>query len=237
MNADTDSATMARDGILDSWWQRQGDWVEPPNERRGGASGVQRIRDDQGRLLYAKRQTGHLYRSLRHPFGRPTVLREYDALLGARRAGVRVPEIVYCAAEQGHEGWRALLVTAALEGFQPIEDWYAEGGRERHGERLHSRLLQQVADNLAQLHRARWQHGCLYIKHVFVRVSGEGEDALAEAALLDLEKCRRRLTASQASLHDMQQLRRHSSWSDSDWQLLLDAYRAAFGRDLKGLPS
>ncbi|MBS7663788.1 InaA protein [Pseudomonas lalucatii] len=237
MKADSDSATIAMDGILDSWWQRQGDWVEPPNERRGGASGVQRIRDEQNRLLYAKRQTGHLYRSLRHPFGRPTVLREFDALRGAHRAGVRVPEIVYCAAEHGRQGWRGLLVTAALEGFQPIEDWYAEGGRERHGERLHSRLLQQVASNLAQLHRARWQHGCLYIKHIFVRVSGEGESARAEAALLDLEKCRRRLTPARAALHDMRQLRRHSSWSEADWQRLLDAYRAAYGRDLRGLPS
>ncbi|UTW06832.1 lipopolysaccharide kinase InaA family protein [Pseudomonas benzenivorans] len=237
MKADADTTGIAKAGTLDSWWQLQGDWVEPPNERRGGSSGVQRIRDAQGRLLYAKRQTGHIYRSLRHPFGRPTVLRERDALLGARQAGVRVPEIVFCEAEQDHAGWRALLVTAALEGFQPIEDWYVEGSRERHGERLHGELLEQVAKNLAQLHRARWQHSCIYIKHIFVRVSGEGEAARAEAALIDLEKCRQRLTSAQAALHDMHQLRRHSSWNDSDWHLLIDAYRAAYGRPLKGLPA
>ena len=237
MKAPTDSSAIAKDDSLDSWWQLQGDWVEPPNDRRGGCSGVQRIRDPQGRLLYAKRQTGHIHRTLLHPFGRPTVLRERDALLGARQAGVRVPDIVFCAAEQGPKGWRALLVTAALEGFQPIDKWYAEGGRERHGERLHGELLQQVAKSLAQLHRARWQHSCLYIKHIFVRVEGEGEAARAEAALLDLEKCRRRLTPAQAARHDMRQLRRHSPWNDSDWARLIGAYRAVYGRPLEGLPT
>ena len=65
---------------FNSWWQTQGEWVEEPNDRRGGQSGVQRI-TVQGQLLYAKRQAGHTYRSLKYPLGRPTVLRERDALL------------------------------------------------------------------------------------------------------------------------------------------------------------
>lgn len=219
---------------LDSWWQLQGEWVEEPNDRRGGSSGVQRI-SLNGRLLYAKRQTGHVYRSLLHPFGRPTVLRERDALLGARKAGVRVPEIVFCAAEQGPQGWRALLVTEALEGFAPIEDWYASNSREQAGEALYQQLLQQVASSLAHLHKARWQHGCIYIKHVFVRVNGEGDSARAEVALLDLEKCRRRLTSNQAARHDMLQLRRHSPWSQADWQTLIGHYQAAMGRPFERL--
>ncbi|NQD94033.1 InaA protein [Pseudomonas sp. CrR25] len=235
MKADWYSAGTSGSGSLEAWWQLQGEWVEAPNYRRGGASGVQRIEDERGRLLYAKRQLGHLYRSVRYPFGRPTVLRERDALLGAGQAGVRVPEIVHCAAERGPQGWRGLLVTAALDGFQPIDDWYASGGRERHGEDLHRHLLQQVAVNLARLHRARWQHGCLYAKHIFVRVNGSGETAQAEVALLDLEKSRRRLWRSQAARHDMRQLRRHSSWGASDWQELLEAYQAAFGRAIRGL--
>ncbi|MGY2498669.1 lipase secretion chaperone, partial [Klebsiella pneumoniae] len=31
------------------WWQQQGDWVEEPNVRRGGESGVQRLLDEQRR--------------------------------------------------------------------------------------------------------------------------------------------------------------------------------------------
>lgn len=42
---------------------------------------------------------------------------------------------------------------------------------------------------------AHWQHGCLYPKHIFVRVEGEA----IEVALIDLEKSRRRLTVNKAS--------------------------------------
>jgi tRNA A-37 threonylcarbamoyl transferase component Bud32 len=224
---------MLATGSLDTWWQLQGEWVEEPNVRRGGQSGVQRINQAE-RLLYAKRQTGHTYRSLLHPFGRPTVLRERDALLGARRAGVCVPEIVYCATERSHQGWRGLLVTAALEGYQPISDWYLAQGRECHGEPAHQRVMQLIAENLARLHKARWQHGCLYAKHIFVKVSDSGQ---AEVALLDLEKSRRRLLPDQAARHDLQQLRRHSPWSQADWEALLSHYRASFGRAVKGLPA
>ena len=220
---------------LDTWWQLQGEWVEPPNVRRGGQSGVQRISQAE-RLLYAKRQTGHTYRSLLHPFGRPTVLREFDALHSFEQLGVRVPHIVYCGVERDAEHqWRALLVTKSLDGFIEIEDWYASGGREHHGEAVHDRLLKDLADNLARMHKGRWQHSCLYIKHVFVRVTGEGENAKAEVALLDLEKCRQRLLSTQAAAHDMKQLRRHSSFKAADWDRLVYFYKTAFGSAIKGL--
>lgn len=70
--------------------------MEEPNRRRGGESGVQRVISASGRLLYCKRQTGHIYRSWLHPFGRPTVLRERDALNGLRLLDVRevhIPEM------------------------------------------------------------------------------------------------------------------------------------------------
>jgi hypothetical protein len=54
-------------------------------------------------------------------------------------------------------------------------------------------------------------------------------------ALLDLEKCRRRLTRTQAAVHDLQQLRRHSPWNEADWRYLVDAYQATFGSPIKGL--
>jgi hypothetical protein len=218
------------------FWNQRGEWVEEPNVRRGGESGVQRIKSADGQLLYAKRQTGHIYRSYLHPFGRPTVLRELDALTGLHKLKVRVPEIVFCGAQRDpvHQ-WRALLVTKSLDGFEEIEHWYAGGGRERHGEAVHDRVLKDLAENLARMHRGRWQHSCLYIKHVFVRVVGEGENAVVETALLDLEKCRQRLTAQRAASHDMKQLRRHSSFAAADWKKLVYFYETAFGSAIKGL--
>ncbi|WP_017902834.1 lipopolysaccharide kinase InaA family protein [Pseudomonas asplenii] len=221
---------------FEHFWARKGEWVEEPNQRRGGESGVQRVTGSSGRLLYVKRQVGHTYRSLLHPFGRPTVLREQAALNDLRMLDVRVPELVFCGARRDPEGrWQALLVTAALDGFIEIEQWYAQGGRERHGEALHDRLLQELAGTLARMHRGRWQHGCLYIKHVFVRVVGEAESASVEVALLDFEKARQRLSRRRAARHDLKQLRRHSSWNEADWSRLNYFYGMAFGSTIKGL--
>ncbi|MCD5993375.1 InaA protein [Pseudomonas sp. CDFA 602] len=220
------------------FWSERGEWVEEPNVRRGGESGVQRVITGDGATLYSKRQTGHTYRSWLHPFGRPTVLRERDALEGLRKLGVGVPEIVYCGAERDQQhGWRALLVTVALDGFEEIDHWIAGGARARHGELLYEQALNEVGTTLARMHLGRWQHSCLYSKHIFVRVSGEGAQARAEVALLDLEKGRRRLTAYSAAQHDMKQLKRHSSFSAADWQKLVYFYQAAFGSSIKGLES
>lgn len=221
---------------FDFYWRQQGEWVEEPNQRRGGESGVQRLDDGNGKLLYAKRQVGHIYRSLLHPFGRPTVLRELDALNSFEQLGVRVPRIVFCGAERGADKqWRALLVSEALDGFVELDTWHAEGARERYPQVVHERMLKDLADNLARMHLGHWQHGCLYGKHVFVKVIGEGEQARGEVALLDLEKCRRRISCQRAAGNDLRQLRRHSSMNDAEWQTLLYFYQMAFGSAVKGL--
>ena len=226
---------MSTEDCFEHYWRQEGESVEEPNRRRGGESGVQRIHEN-GKLLYAKRQVGHIYRSWRYPQGRPTVLRERDALLGLRELKVNVPELVFCGAKQAQDKqWRALLVTSALDGYIEIQDWYAAGGREQYGEAVHDRVLQAVAQNLARMHLGRWQHGCLYIKHVFVRVTGTEQAVQVDAALLDLEKCRQRLTPYKAASHDLKQLRRHSSWSDTDWRKLIYFYETVFGSAIKGL--
>ncbi|WP_025111685.1 lipopolysaccharide kinase InaA family protein [Pseudomonas sp. H1h] len=231
--AETEVAPQDR---FDYFWNQRGEWVEEPNVRRGGESGVQRVMGRDGQLLYAKRQTGHIYRSWLHPFGRPTVLRELDALTGVSRLGVRVPQIVFCGAQPDPQHkWRALLVTKSLDGFDELEKWEAAGGRAQYGEAVYERVLKDLAQNLARMHKGRWQHSCIYIKHVFVRVTGEGDSAQVEVALIDLEKCRQRLTAHRAAAHDMKQLRRHSSFSDTDWKKLVYFYETAFGSAIKGL--
>jgi tRNA A-37 threonylcarbamoyl transferase component Bud32 len=213
---------------FDCWWQRQGEWVETPNQRRGGESGVQRLRADDGRLCYAKRQIGHTYRSLSHPFGRPTVLREAQALQAWAGLGVLVPHVLYVGTRRATDGqWEALLVTEALEGFIDIERWCAEGGRERHGEAVHRRLLEELGRVLARLHAANWQHGCLYPKHILIRVTGSGDAAQVQVALLDLEKSRRRLSRKRAVRHDFDQLKRHSSWGLAEWSHLLYGYNSS----------
>ncbi|WP_239482143.1 lipopolysaccharide kinase InaA family protein [Zestomonas insulae] len=227
-------------GSFGFWWQQDGQWVEEPNARRGGASGVKRLALAGFPLLYAKRQVGHTYRSLRYPLGRPTVLREQEALQAFATLGIGVPQVVFCAAERSADSrWRALLVTEALDGFQDLDQWYASGGAARYGQDAHLELLQALGGLLARLHLARWQHGCLYAKHVFVRLAAPhaAGQPRVQLALLDLEKSRRRLSARRAARHDLRQLRRHSSLDATDWQQLIYGYQTAFGSAIKGLQS
>lgn len=147
---------------FDHWWQCSGTWVEPPNQRRGGESGVQLLQH-AGSLLYSKRQHGHLYRSMRHPFGQPTILRELRAYRALYRLGIVTPRIIYCGARKQQNQWQALLVTEALHGFVSLEQWYNAGDRHNTSQPV----LRHIAITLARLHRARWQHGCCYLPQAY----------------------------------------------------------------------
>jgi len=194
-------------GSFDYWWQRRGHWVEPANRRRGGASGVVRLVPFEAGFapLYCKRQSGHVYRSLRYPLGRPTIWREMQAYRALARLGIRTPRLIYGGIRKAQGQWQALLVTEALQGFVSLEDWYQTAPRVEQTHAQTRAVLKAVAEMLARLHRAGWRHGCCYAKHVFVSVV----DNTAQAALLDLEKCRRCLPFSSSPAQDIDQLARH----------------------------
>ncbi len=220
------SAPFFAQSDFDHWWTRQGEWVEEANQRRGGSSGVQILPAlvEGGPLLYSKRQTGHLYRSLRHPRGRPTILRELDAYQALAGLGIRVPVLVFAGARHQQGEWQALLVTEALTGFVSLDQWYAT-----HPDALlRSRVIAQTASMLASLHRARWQHGCCYPKHIFVRTGTDTRnEEVVEVALLDLEKCRRRWRPASAAARDMDQLsRRWQTLPAADLQSLKAQHQA-----------
>lgn len=210
---------------FERWWQRSGAWVEPLNQRREGESGVQLLqpRNPSYPALYSKRQTGHLYRSLRHPWGRPTIVRELMAYQAFTQLGITVPTLVYGSARKHQGQWQALLITQSLQGFISLDQWYAE---ERSAEES-TCMLTALANTLKRMHQGRWQHGCCYAKHIFVKVSStDGSAPTAEIALLDLEKSRRRWCEKDASRHDMRQLKRHrGAMPEEDWEFLMEAYR------------
>ncbi len=215
---------------FERWWQCSGAWVEPLNQRREGESGVQFLqpRNPSYPALYSKRQTGHLYRSLRHPLGRPTIMRELQAYQAFAQLGIHVPKLVYGSARKQAGQWQALLITQALPGFISLDQWYAEA---RAPEQSRC-ILTALANTLARLHQNRWQHSCCYAKHIFVKVNDlEDNSPSAEIALLDLEKSRRRWRKTDASRHDMRQLQRHrGAMPDEDWDLLMEAYASLMQR-------
>ena len=157
-------AVSAKYDEFNHWWATEGDWVEEPNYRRNGMSGVQCV-ERNGKKLYVKRMTHHLFHSVRYPFGRPTIVRE----------------------------WRALLVTEDMAGFISIADWYAQHAVSPYSDEVRQAMLKAVALAFKKMHSINRQHGCCYVRHIYVKTEGK-----AEAGFLDLEKSRRRLRRDKA---------------------------------------
>lgn len=216
---------------FDYWWNMQGDWVEEPNIRRGGESGVLRSVDSEGRVLYIKRQEGHIYRSICRPMGEATILREYRAYCAFNKAQVKTPKVIYC----GHSGKKAILVTESLEGYADLDTWLATCRQQNTPTETIYIVLETTATMLAKLHRHSQQHNCMYGKHIFVKVSEQTDQPIVEVALLDLEKSRTRLSAKAAALHDIPQLKRHSLLNAEEWRYFVSCYEKAFGRPLPQL--
>lgn len=207
-----------------------GAWVEPPNIRRGGESGVLRV-ELEGLTFYKKQQVGHVYRSFLHPLGYPTVAREAKALRAAALLGVSTPALVHAHVGKQRGEWHAVMVTAALDGYLSLEDFYRNKLDQTLGSRRHYEILEAYGQALARLNFGGWQHGCLYLKHVFVDFS----EPSVKVALLDLEKARQRLTAKRAARHDLRQVKRRSGWSGEAWEAFCRGYRYAFGSNAERL--
>ena len=218
---------------FDYWWQLQGDWVEPPNARRGGTSGVIRYIPEVGPTLYIKRQEGHIFRSFRYPFGRPTCLREARALQQFHALGFHVPVLHFFEARK-KDKWHAVLVTeslpadfVSLDNFYPSPKGQALTANERH------LLAETMATTLARLHKQRWQHSSLMPKHIFIRLTTDPtaeHQPLIELAFLDLERARRQPTIRRASRRDLHFLRKRMDfWSEEDWTFFQRCYDRAFG--------
>lgn len=212
------------DQDFNSWWARTGEWVEEPNQRRGGESGVQLLAPEtpEQPWLYSKRQTNHMFYSLRYPFGHPTALREKNAIQGLERLGAKAPKLVFYGAIKKGKDWHALLVTEALTGFVDLDQWYSQQRTQPADSATISSVLQEVANNFYKMHTGGWQHGCCYSKHIFVKVNPAHAP---QVAFIDLEKARRRWPAHRAALHDIKQFGRHrGAMPEEHWQIFLEHY-------------
>lgn len=193
-------------------WELETGWVEAPNRRRGGWSGVSRHemqgRDGGDEVVYIKRQQNHTTRTWRHPFrGVLTFRREFLNLRQLQAFGVPVPDVLYFAERRIAGDRRAILVSRALIGYASLEDrlqyWQVHGLPERAAWR---RLLRRLAGIARLMHRHRMQQNCFYPKHVFIG----GTAGEPDFRLLDFEKARRTLSVQRAMLRDLDTLNRHA---------------------------
>lgn len=206
---------LAHNGLadFDSWWRLEADWFEAPNQRRGGWSGVARCElatpagDKRG--VFLKRQENHRTFSWLHPIsGIPTFLREFRHILHYRACGVPALEPVFFGTRRSANGHRAIIVTAELEGFVPLDEELQTWGRDGKPPLQVRRKLPAVVAALARgMHVCHIQHNCFYPKHIFVRLGATGDSG---ARVIDLEKSRWRPLGISCTLRDLDTLNRHT---------------------------
>jgi tRNA A-37 threonylcarbamoyl transferase component Bud32 len=166
---------------FDELWRLERNWIETPNKRRAGTSGVCRKTWDDPATgkpenFYVKYQKNHCRHTFRAPlFGEPTCLWEAEHLLELNRHGIATPSLSYYESKRAKGSWHAILITRELPGVMGSR-WLRENPFD---EQFSSRL----AELIHRLHfHAGLEHRSLEIKNVWVRPES--------LALLDLEKAR-----------------------------------------------
>jgi len=199
-------------------WSMDVGWFEPPNERRGGWSGISRCELELPAggsvAIFLKRQENHTTRTLLHPFGLATFVREMRNILFFKRAKVPTLEPVYFAVRKRSRELRAILCTVALSDYVSLDalvDSWSAG--DRPGRQWRRQLMQSVAEVMARMHEHHIQHNCCYPKHIYIRT----DDHEISVRIIDLEKAKVRMLRKIASLRDLDTLNRHSTgWSRTD---------------------
>lgn len=185
---------------LDQTWAYEGEWFEAPNRARGGWSGVNLIalpalvadetadKSTAGTsYFYMKRQSAFTRRTFTHFLhGEPTFLREFQVIQHLAVRGVGVPELAFFA----YQKQQAVLMTAALQDYVPLSDWFLTANATQL-KTFKKPLLRAVANAIKAMHAAGVQHRALYAKHIFVKQNTNNNAADAfQIAMIDFEKSR-----------------------------------------------
>ena len=228
-------ALLHRNGLdsFETIWSLDAPWVEEPNFRRQGWSGVCRLSLDESSgqpvIIYLKRQENHGYRSLLSPLRlRPTAFREYKRLKSMQAAGVAAPEVLYYGERHTGKALQAILITREVPQSIAFEDYMGLADKRPASEV--GQVLQDTARLIGRLHRHRIQHCALYGKHVLISGYRSGNPTTASPEqrlvpyLIDVEKARRKPSRISIARRDLNQFFRHAPWTEAHWETFLDHY-------------
>lgn len=210
-------------GLLDfdRLWNLQLPAVDEPNLARGGWSQVFKLVLG-GRTFYLKRQENYLTRSLRHPFGEPTLAREFRAIRRYRRLRIPALSAAFFATRKQGRNIQAILLTPALEGWKDLSSYLEKWTRLDAAQR--QSILSSIGGLARRLHGRCVMHGCFYPKHIFLRQTDKG----FESCLIDLEKSRRPWMGYLDRIRELEPLlRRAQVWSRDEVRSLLGSYLRA----------
>lgn len=219
-------------GLLDieSVSQREFDWFEAPNRRRGGWSGVSRIvlnpetSDTEQKAVFLKIQQNHFYIAPNTCFlKRLTFEREFAAMTAIRPHCEAIPEVVLFAHWEVNGDKGCVLITESLDDWLPLGPWL-NGQLERAAPdtaTLH-RALDSIAETARQINQAGWIHMCFSAKHLFVQEQADGS---FKTRVVDLEKTRKRIGLSRRTLKDCSHFMRHTpNLTEADKTHFLQSY-------------
>ncbi len=212
-----DRALLERNGLgtFDALWAKQLEAVDEPNTDGGGWSSVFRL-ELEGHAYYLKRQSNHLTRSLRHPFGEPTFARELRNIEHYRQLGIPALQAAFFAQRRLAGKQCAILLTRALDGWRDLDSWLQNWEAHPSAQRL--AIVQACGELARRLHEARQVHGCFYPKHIFLREEADG----FHAQLIDLEKTRGLWFGQRDRIKDLEPLlRRAGAWSEAEVSTVL----------------
>lgn len=205
-------------------WSREIAWFEPPNERRGGFSGVGKLllhtEDGKNFIFFVKKQQNHGRKSWAHPImGEPTFRREFHNLVFLQKHKIGAPKVVYYAENPSVK--QAILISENLTDFVPLDTINLSQLQLSQQQSL----VHKVATEIKRFHDAGLVHRALYPKHIFVKNTGSALDAAPEVALIDLEKARFSPLAWYRAYFDLAAFLRHAiAWSDESKLLLIKSY-------------
>ncbi len=226
------AAALAHEGI-DGWdglWNLDHQWVQPPNERRGGFQGVARYRwstgDGETLVVYLKVHRNRVSLTPAHPVkGVPTLRREVASLRRLDFLGIPVTPPVFYAERSVDGERRAMMMTEELVGFASLKDVVGTWKERTWPGPAHRRvLIDKVARILATVNARALKMNAFTEEHIFVR----GEGQAVEVSLVDCERCKRVWSRRYATVGDLATLDRTAHrWSRTDrWRFL----RAYLGR-------
>ena len=205
---------------FDNFWQLPKNWIEEPNHRRNGWSGVSTHSIEHNGVtvdLFIKRQQNHNSRTFQHPFGAPTFRKEFINIQTLEERDIPTLEVVFYGEKIIDKQQCAVLATLALSEHVPLDDWATNN----NDDELSNSVCETVGRVVRKCHDANLQHRSLYGKHLFVSTQQSPPDI----RFIDLEKMRQSKSTVEKRAADLGQLFRHSdSISQSQKQHLLNHY-------------
>jgi hypothetical protein len=221
--APDDRALLQKHG-LDSFaalWNVPLTAVDEPNVKDDGWSRVFRL-ELEGIGFYLKRQSNYFTRSLQHPLGEPTLAREFRNIMRYQRLGIPSLQAAFYGESKVDGKHHAVLLTHALDDWGDLlgvlTDWPQMTAEVRQA------IILACAKLIGHLHASGLRHGCLYPKHLFLRL----QNGSWKGCLIDLEKTRRLWLSWRDQVRDLEAfLRNVAVWDDAEQELFLKLYLTA----------